>query len=273
MAAAARNISAPSRRHPVSTRASFVTERRYPPPGSIPDVLEMLRSEVRFYSEIAQRVGVRVPLCYEAVAGSTGTRLVLEDLTAWQLGADPVAVAPLLAGLHRRFEGQARNRWPWLRPVGAAADLTGERYDKSWPRLAARTDLPWDVRALAHELVGRVADAERTEAGDGPLTLVHGNAALGNIRTGPDGEIAFLDWEDVRESSGAADLAWLLLSSVDPARWHEVIDAYGGSGGLDDAFPAAVGQGFFSLIDLPDGSAEAAGWIQRLQGAAEWMAR
>ena len=45
-------------------------------------------------------------------------------------------------------------------------------------------------------------------------------------------EIALLDWEDVSAAPGIADLGWLLVSSVAPARWDEVIAAYGTPAGL-----------------------------------------
>jgi hypothetical protein len=62
-------------------------KRREPPdPGSIPDVLDMFRCEVRFYQEIAPVVGVRVPACYRAEATEDGTLLELEDLSSWHPG-------------------------------------------------------------------------------------------------------------------------------------------------------------------------------------------
>ncbi|MGH9155459.1 MAG: hypothetical protein ACRD1K_06425 [Acidimicrobiales bacterium] len=85
--------------------------------GSVPEALDMFRAEVRFYREIAPVVGVRVPVCLEAEDTSDGTRLLLEDLSPWTPGADSVRMARELAALHRRWEGQALDRWPWLRRV------------------------------------------------------------------------------------------------------------------------------------------------------------
>ena len=88
------------------------------------------------------------------------------------------------------------------------------------------------------------------------------------MRTGPGGEVALLDWEDVSAAPGAVDLAWLLVSSVEPARWDEVIAAYGPAPDLACALPAIAVQGLLSLSDTPPGSAEAAAWIQRFQATA-----
>ena len=244
-------------------------KRRDPPvPGSIPDVLGMFRNEVLFYREVAPVVGVRVPACYRADENADGsTVLVLEDLSAWNPGADPVAAASLLAGMHSRWEGRAAARWPWLRPVYAGDELVARLYDQTWPDLATRPGLPASVLAFGESAHGRVTEAERAIATAGPLTLVHGDASTQNMRTGPDGEVALLDWEDVSYMPGVLDLAWLLVSSTDPARWDEVTAAYGRQDGLLRVLPSVLVQGLFSLADTPAGTPEAAAWTQRLDAA------
>jgi hypothetical protein len=226
---------------------------------------------VRFYREIAPVVGVRVPGCYSAEAGADGTVLVLEDLSAWRPGADPAVAARLLCGMHRRWEESAPSRWPWLRPVGAATDLVEELFDRVWPRLASRPDLSSGARSLGERLVGRVVESELRIGQAGPLTLVHGDASLRNMCTGPDGEVALLDWEDVSAAPGIIDLAWLLLSSVEPGQWDSVIAAYGAAEHLAVVLPAIAVQGLLSLADTDTGSAEAAAWNRRLDAAADRM--
>ena len=92
-----------------------------------------------------------------------------------------------------------------------------------------------------------------------------------NMRTSPDGELALVDWEDVSAVPGIVDLAWMLTSSVDPARWDEVIAAYGPAGELARVLPATVVQGLLSLADTTAGSAAAMDWISRLNEAARRM--
>jgi Phosphotransferase enzyme family len=248
-----------------------VKRRGRPAPGSIPDVLGMFSAEVRFYREIAPVAGVRVSACYHAEDTGDGTVLVLEDLSAWAPGADPVAAAALLGGMHRRWVGAAPSRWPWLRPVGAGAELVAELYDRTWPRLADCADLPASVTSFGQAAVGRVTQAEHAIAGAGALTLVHGDASAQNMRTGPDGEVVFLDWEDVSAAPGVLDLAWLLTSSVDPERWGEVIAAYGPTGGLSTVLPSVIVQGLLSLADTQVGSAEALAWAVRLDAACKHL--
>src|SRR5262249_8725148 len=124
------------------------------------------------------------------------------------------------------------------------------------------------VRLLGERLVGRVARSERAISFAGPLTLVHGDASLVNMRTGPDGQVALLDWEDVSAAPGVVDLAWVLVSSGAPARWDEASAAYGPAAGLLRVLPAVVVQGLLSLSGTSAGSAAAATWIRRLDMAA-----
>jgi Ser/Thr protein kinase RdoA (MazF antagonist) len=248
-----------------------VKRRGRPEPGSIAEALDIFGSEVRFYREIAPEAGVRVPACYLAADEPDGTLLVLEDLSGWAPGAEPAAAARVLAQLHGRWSGRAVLRWPWLRPVGAAVDLVEQLYERTWPQLTARRDIPPAVRELGERLLGKVTETELAMTGAGPLTLVHGDASLANMRSSSDGEIALLDWEDVSAAPGVADLAWLLVSSVEPARWAEVVAAYGPAAGMLDVLPAAVVQGLLSLADSPAGSTEATAWSARLAAAAAWL--
>jgi aminoglycoside phosphotransferase (APT) family kinase protein len=175
--------------------------------------------------------------------------------------------------MHRNWAGQAHLRWPWLRPVGAAAELVEDLFAQVWPDLAARDDLTPDVRTLGQSLVGKVAESDRAIGVAGPLTLVHGDASAQNMRTGPGGELVLLDWEDVSAAPGVLDLAWLLVSSVEPAQWDGAIAAYGPADGLADVLPSVAVQGLFSMSDSTAGSAAAAGWAQRLAAAAARIRR
>lgn len=247
----------------------YVKRRDHPAAGSIPEALDSFRAEARFYREIAPVIGIRVPGCYEAHVTDEGTALVLEDLAEWLPGADPITAVGVLSGLHRRWAGQAHVRWPWLRPVGLAVELVEDLFARVWPDLEARAELTAPVRVLGQRLVGNVARTERAISSAGPLTLVHGDASLLNMRTGPNGQVVLLDWEDVSAAPRVVDLGWLLVSSIDPVQWEEVIAGYGAAAaGLAHVLPAAAVQGLLSLSDTPAGSAAAVGWIERLEATA-----
>jgi hypothetical protein len=246
--------------------------RNRPAPGSIPDVLDIFHCEVRFYQELAPVVGVRVPACYRAEATDDGTLLELEDLSSWPPGADPAAAAEVLARLHERWPSQALSPWPWLRQASpaldAAIDLVAALYDRMWPLIAGRAELVTPARELGERLVGRVAAAESAANAAGPLVLTHGDASAQNMRTSPAAEIALVDWEDVGIAPGVTDLAWLLVSSVGPDRWDEVIAAYGHAEHLAEVLPAIAVQGFLSMADTAAGSADSEAWGRRLRSAA-----
>ncbi|GAA1715225.1 hypothetical protein GCM10009745_74480 [Kribbella yunnanensis] len=210
---------------------NYVKRRLPAEPGSLAAELRMAESEVRFYREIAPEIGVRVPRCYRAEVDDEGSLLELEDLSDWREGAEPVAAAGLLRSMHERWVDRADVRWPWLRPIGAGDELVARLYDDTWPKLAARS-LSAPVREFGERLVGKVRQVEARVLNAGPLTLVHGDASASNLRTAPDGEIALLDWEDVSAAPGVVDLTWHLVSSVEPARWAEALDAYGPVEGL-----------------------------------------
>lgn len=250
----------------------FVKRRARAIPGSIPDVLQMFVAEVRFYREIAPVVGVRVPECLKAEEQGGATLLVLENLSSWKPGARPAEAARELAGMHELWQGTAGDRWPWLRRPGAAVELVGALFDNAWPGVASRRECTPAVRALGERLSGRIPAAEREAAKAGPPTLVHGDPSVRNLRTGPSGEIALLDWEDVGAAPGVSDLAWLLVSSVDPVQWDDTVVAYGHAAGLGDALPAAASQGILSLADTPPGSEEAVGWVRRIEEATSRLA-
>jgi hypothetical protein len=132
------------------------------------------------------------------------------------------------------------------------------------------------VREVGDRLVGQAADAESMVGTAGPPTLCHGDASSRNARTGPDGEIALLDWEDVNAAPGVTDLAWLLTSSVPPERWDETIATYGGSDDLATVLPGCVVQGILALNDViadGDHNDAAIAWGQRLDVAVDRLQR
>ncbi len=245
---------------------TFTKRREAARPGSIPDVLQMFTREVRFYRELAPDVGLRVPACYLAEEHDGTTHLELEDLSDWTPGADPEVAARLLGDLHRRFEGRAVERWPWL-PRPDVAHLVGPLFDEAWADARGRHEVTVEVRDLGDSLVGRVAEAEQRAEATGPVTFTHGDASALNMRTSPEGEVALLDWEDYGAGPGIVDLAWHLLSSVPPPHWDRALAAYGDTSGFVDALPAVVVQGLLSFA-FEEGHDDRREWIASLGEAA-----
>jgi aminoglycoside phosphotransferase (APT) family kinase protein len=168
--------------------------------------------------------------------------------------------------LHRRWEGSAVERGPWL-PRPDVAHLVGPLYDETWATARHRPELAHSVRDLGDSLVGRVAEVEARAETSGPVTFTHGDASAMNMRTSPDGEVALLDWEDYGAGPGVVDLAWHLVSSVPPVSWDTAIRAYGDASGLPDALPAVAVQGLLSFA-FEEGHEDAAAWVAGLDEAA-----
>jgi hypothetical protein len=248
---------------------TFTKRRRPAEPGSIPDVLQMFPREVRFYREVASEVGVRTPICSLAEEQDGATHLELEDLSAWRPGADPDVAARLLRDLHARWEGRAVERWPWL-PRADVSGLVGALYDETWASARERPELTATVRELGDSLIGRAAEVERRADASGPVTFTHGDASALNMRTSPEGEVALLDWEDYGAGPGIVDLAWHLVSSVDPKDWDLALTAYDDTSGLRDALPSVAIQGLLSFA-FEEGHGDARAWVVRLEEATRRM--
>jgi hypothetical protein len=259
----------PGRRcHDSPVNGVYVKEREPARPGSIPERLQMFVREVRFYEEVAPHVGIRVPACYRAeVADDGSTRLELEDLSEWSLGATPEAGGATLQVLHETWQGKAVQQWPWL-PRAEVSDLVEQLFAARWPAVRERADLALAARDLGDRLLGRVAEAGRLAGTAGPATLVHGDPSAVNMRTSPTGEVALLDWEDVDLGPGVCDLAWHLLAGVEAGHWDEAIAAYGSAAGLERALPAACVQALLSLSGEPEGSTHAHRWVAAVAEAA-----
>ena len=249
--------------------STFTKRRDAAEPGSIPDVLQMFTRELRFYREVAPYVGVRTPACHLAEEHDGATHLELEDLSSWRPGADPDAAARTLRDLHARWEGRAVERWHWL-PRPDVSDLVGAMYDEAWASARDRPELTDTVRDLGDSLVGRTAEVERRADASGPVTFTHGDASALNMRTSPGGEVALLDWEDYGAGPGIVDLAWHLVSSVDPSEWDIALTAYGDTSGLADALPSVAIQGLLSFA-LEEGHDDAREWVESLEATARRM--
>jgi thiamine kinase-like enzyme len=158
------------------------------------------------------------------------------------IGRRPGRCRAMLAGLHERWEGKALSEWPSLAQTDVS-DLVERLFSEIWVSGRDRSDLTSQVRNLGDDLVEQVQALEQRPEASGPHTLVHGDASARNMRTSPAGEVTLLDWEDMGAGRGVCDLAWFLVSSVEPHSWDRTIAAYGSASRLSEALPAGLVQG------------------------------
>ncbi|WP_207840510.1 phosphotransferase family protein [Williamsia soli] len=208
-------------------------------PAADPATREMLsgvyRSEVRFYSEIAATVAIRVPECYYADISDSGAdfTLLLQDMSPAEQGDQLVGCTV----------AQARDA------VENLAGLHGPRWcDPSLLEIdGLAVNGPEDAKLLA-EMYGPateifidglgdlIADEDRATlwkcvdvaenwalARSGRFGLVHGDYRLDNLLFPPNGGpgVTAIDWQTLSLALPARDLAYFIGTSLSPAERRE----------------------------------------------------
>lgn len=153
--------------------------------------------------------------------------VTLNDATK-PLSVDAVAIGLRgLARLHSKFWEMSRTTYPtlaWAKPwkvtwtfrltlrntCGAGIANLKESVPAELAALGARGMEEWWTRYV--RTVSR-----------GPVTLLHGDAHVGNTYLLPEGELGFLDWACVRLGNWAFDVGYFLVGALDVAdrRAHE----------------------------------------------------
>jgi Ser/Thr protein kinase RdoA (MazF antagonist) len=170
------------------------------------------------------------PCVYEAVVDRDGGNflLVMEDLVA--RGADPRdATRPMsveqvtngvrsLARLHGRYWNFSAAAHPALAWVQTWAPTEGWQLGlrKRVPiGLERAADLlPAPLRALDGDAIVDLWARYVATLAREPVTLLHGDAHIGNTYVLPDGEVGFLDWQVVRRGSWSQDVGYFLVGAL-----------------------------------------------------------
>ncbi len=195
--------------------------------------------EVRFYTELADTVDIRVAHCHHGEWDpETGDFvLVLEDLAPARQGdqlvgcdvAQARAAIAELAALHApRWGDPSLGELEWLLRRSSEADveqLIG-LYRLLLPGFLATYARYLDTAGV--DLVERFADRIGTwlTGRDGPSTVTHGDYRLDNLMfASADGgpQVAAVDWQTPGHGSGLTDLAYFLGAGLLPEdrRAHE----------------------------------------------------
>jgi hypothetical protein len=176
------------------------------------------------------------PLVYAALIDEADEDfvLVMEDLTA--RGADPRdATKPLtplqaangargLARMHGRFWGHRveRPELDWLEPFVPWDGMQYAPLPAALERLG--DDAPASVHALSiDDLIGCVWKPYVRTLTHSSVTLLHGDAHVGNTYLLPDGDVGFLDWQVARRGNFGLDLGYFLQGALttEDRRVHE----------------------------------------------------
>jgi hypothetical protein len=188
--------------------------------------------EVKFYGQLAPELGMRVPEVLVAEERADGTFiLLLEDLDAsgcvisdGRLGVSPDSAAGALqdlAALHLRYrEPDVRaSEVPWILASSSSSDYGSVmlRYG-----LENNRDRLSDAFAEIAELCIKNSDQLQELWHQGPQTVIHGDAHIGNLFFDGD-RTGFLDWGIININTPMRDVSYFLTMSlaIDERRSHE----------------------------------------------------
>jgi hypothetical protein len=170
------------------------------------------------------------PLVYKSIVDylRLDFLLVMEDIM--KRGADPRdATRPLtvaqvahglrgLARLHSQYWGFTRRTHPKLRWVqtwkpskGWQIGL-GKRIPIGLQRGAAA--LPQEITTLTGQAILDLWCRYVASLTEGSMTLLHGDAHIGNTYVLPDDEVGFLDWQVLRRGEWSQDVGYFLISAL-----------------------------------------------------------
>jgi hypothetical protein len=214
------------------------------PAREVGTALGLFDREMRFYTELAAEVPLRLPRCFHPGDGDRGNEpLLLEDLTSWSAGNQLTgltleqtrAVLDDLAGMHARFWNSPRlAAADWLLRIDSAVhiavmqQMAAAGIEPLRQRFTATIGSEAMERGLA--VCRRFGDVLRAIGETEPKTLVHEDFRLDNILFGPGGERLVLDWQVPSYVRGVHDVAYLLTGSLQAnvlsRHWEELLRDY-----------------------------------------------
>lgn len=187
--------------------------------------------EVRFYTELADTVGICTPRClFAAVEPESGDFVMLMEDLAPAVQGDQLAGCSLdqaalalreASRLHApRWGDPSLEQVAFLAAPGAdTAQLLQAMYKALWPGFAERyaASLAPEVIDLSQRLGDHLAGW--VLAGTTPLTLVHGDYRIDNMLFGTEAggyPLAVVDWQTLGLGAGVADVAYFMGASLLP---------------------------------------------------------
>ena len=177
------------------------------------------------YKVIMDREALDYVIVMEDVTSRGGVPLTAESTMTVDQAANGVRG---LARLHSRYWDISTHSHPALAWLGSWAPTEGfiqslrnvvpPGLAKAKGRMSAELD-QYDGPTLVAHLARSM-----TSFTQGPQTLLHGDAHIGNTFVLPDNEIGFLDWQVARRGNWSQDLGYFFVSalSVEDRRSHEL---------------------------------------------------
>jgi hypothetical protein len=216
------------------------------------------------------------PLVYRVIIDRPGQDyvVVMEDLD--KRAADPRdATRPItveqasnavrsLARMHSRywqFSGESQPKLAWVQTWAPTEGFQSGLKNRVPTGLERGGDwLPPNLASLSgDEIVGYWARFVSSLT-KGPVTLLHGDAHIGNTYVLPDNQVGFLDWEVVRRGNWSQDVGYFLIGALtqEDRRAHE----------------RELMAGYVGALELPqqDRPSDADAWLRYRASAAYGLA-
>lgn len=195
--------------------------------------------ESRFYSEIADKISIRVPRCYyNGIDLDAGEFiLLLEDMAPAVVGdhleSCVIEHARLVIGEIGKFHAEwwqspQLDALAWMPLIDDPVQLSAEQaYQAALPSFVERFRdyVPAEMLPIAERFSSRVS-AQLHKMASRPRTIVHGDFRLDNMFFGgPQGgaPLAIIDWQISTRGLGTFDVGYFMSGNldVDVRRQHE----------------------------------------------------
>ena len=207
------------------------------------DEMHAFEREIRFYTEVAARVPVRLPRVYATLMEPPDYAIVMEDLSYCTPGDQLVgmhtdqviAAIRVMARIQARFwNNDAIKSLSWMPRETSFRD----HFHDNWPSFVSYASERIGAEAMSiGQSVGAALEWLETEMRRAPPTVVHNDLRADNLLFGtPDtDEVVFIvDWQLATRSMGAFDAARILGGSEPPAErtghhfevlraWHDTL--------------------------------------------------
>lgn len=189
--------------------------------------------EARFYSEIASEAKIGIPKIYYVATdeGDECFNILMEDLGdierasfLEEIGIDDCRTAIRdIADFHAKWWNHPILESPWLQPVAANLDnvsLLVEMLSRSL-EIAPGIDVESTYLVKCMQCYAKAMNNPPNNVTQKePFTLIHGDFHVGNMTFG-DGSMTLFDWQGIGKGSPMADIAYLLLTSLDAATFKQ----------------------------------------------------
>ena len=200
---------------------------------------EAFANEVRFYRDLAPKLGINLPQSYFGEVDSVTSNgvVLLEDLlnrpSTFGRASDPLSpdqawgALEMQASYHAQFwNARELADLGWLKPGGsiAGSGMVQQYFAGFWDSSRALERFRWvspglDDKARVESALVKMIDADARDA----HCLVHGDSHCANLFFDPDGSPGYLDWQHVMRGHWAFDVTNLLVTGLTVAdrRAHE----------------------------------------------------